>query len=493
MYNERDRAREYLDIAGVILLALDTDGKVILINKYGAEIIGAEAEDIIGKPWFDTFILESDREDIAAVSAQIVAGDLPPVEYYENKIMTVSGEIRLVAWHNAILRDKAGFITGTLSSGQDITAQRKAEETLKYQAYLLDSVSDAIISCDTNFVIESWNTAAEMMYGWSADEVIGKLYQDILQPVYSDKTHELTGQPFASTGSWRGEAVHRRKDGTTLNVLAEVAQLVDKIGNQTGIVSANRDITERVLAEQALTRRLAMEELVTSISTRFVTVTPDNFTEQIDQTLKDLGEFFDVDRCHLIFTMPASDSIDHTYEWCYGEVASRADQIQGLSLEPFHWVMDKLLQMETVHVSRMEDLPPEAHIEKAYWQRNGVLSVLSIPIAHHDSLAGILGFSMTRAEMTWSDEDLRLMKLVGEMITNVLARFEARQTLTVYARQLEEMVQARTQALQLAQEKLLRREKLAFLGQFAGSIGHEVAEPTWFDKKCSIHLADAFK
>lgn len=474
---ERDQAREYLDIAGVILLALNTEGEITLINKRGAEIIGTETGDIVGMPWFETFIPESDREAVSAVYARIISGDLPPVEYFGNKIMTVNGEIRLVAWHNAILRDEAGCITGTLSSGEDITARRQAEETLKRQAYLLNSVSDAIISSNPDYIIESWNDAAERMYGWSAEEVIGKSYQDVLQPVYRDKTREVVLEAFWSTGSWHGEVLHRCKDGTTIPILAEVAQLVDENGNETGLVSANRDISERVRAEQALIRRLAMEELVTSISTRFVTITPDDFTERIDQTLKGLGEFFDVDRCHLLFTAPINDFIDHTYEWCAGAVTARADQVQGLSLEPFQWVMGKLHRMEIVHVPRMEGLPLEAHIEKTYWQANGVLSVLSIPIEHHESLAGILGFSMTRTEMTWSDEDLRLMKLVGEMITHVLNRFEARQTLTAYAGQLETMVQTRTQALQNAQEQLLRREKLAMMGQLAGGIGHEIRNP----------------
>jgi PAS domain S-box-containing protein len=126
----RNRARQYLDIAGVILVAIDADRRVTLINQKGCEVLQGTATEIIGKDWFETFVPEQIRRDVVDGFQQLMAGELEPMEYFENPVLTQSGEKRLVAWHNALLKDDKGRITGTLSSGEDITEKKHAEEQI---------------------------------------------------------------------------------------------------------------------------------------------------------------------------------------------------------------------------------------------------------------------------------------------------------------------------------------------------------------------------
>ncbi|MFQ6044534.1 MAG: PAS domain S-box protein [Candidatus Poribacteria bacterium] len=72
---ERDMAQKYLDIAGVIFAAIDTDGKVILINKKGSEILGYKEEEIIGKNWFDDFIPERIKDEVKEVFTRSIIYD----------------------------------------------------------------------------------------------------------------------------------------------------------------------------------------------------------------------------------------------------------------------------------------------------------------------------------------------------------------------------------------------------------------------------------
>ena len=125
---EKDTAQQYLDIAGVMLVAIDKTGKVVLINKKGCEILGYEEEEIIGKNWFKNFIPEWLRKDLIPISKQLLAGDVEVAEYYENPILAKSGKERMIAWHNTIIKDGDGNIIGHLSSGEDITDQLRAEE-----------------------------------------------------------------------------------------------------------------------------------------------------------------------------------------------------------------------------------------------------------------------------------------------------------------------------------------------------------------------------
>jgi PAS domain S-box-containing protein len=128
---ERDRAQKYLDVAEVIIVAINAKGQVTLINPKGCAVLGYEEKDILGRDWFDLILPATLRREVRAVFRKLMAGEIEPVEYYENPIRTERGEERLIAWHNAVLRDDAGDIVGTLSSGEDVTERRRAEEALR--------------------------------------------------------------------------------------------------------------------------------------------------------------------------------------------------------------------------------------------------------------------------------------------------------------------------------------------------------------------------
>ena len=131
LQKERDMAQMYLDIAGVALVVIDADQKVSLINKKGCDILGYNENEIIGKNWFDSFIVERDRAEVKAVFDKLMTGEIEPVEYFENSVLTKSGEEKLIAWHNAPLKDEKGKILATISSGEDITERKRAEDQIK--------------------------------------------------------------------------------------------------------------------------------------------------------------------------------------------------------------------------------------------------------------------------------------------------------------------------------------------------------------------------
>jgi PAS domain S-box-containing protein len=128
---ERDRAQKYLDVAEVMLVALNSDQTVALINKKGCEVLGYSEEEIIGKNWFDNFLPERIRDRVKSVFKKLMNGDITPVEYFQNPILTNTGTERIIEWHNTILTDDSKTIIGTLASGEDITERKRAEEEKK--------------------------------------------------------------------------------------------------------------------------------------------------------------------------------------------------------------------------------------------------------------------------------------------------------------------------------------------------------------------------
>ncbi len=128
---EKEKAEEYLAIAEVILLVIDDEQHVTMINRKGCEILGYESHEIIGTNWFENYLPERYQGQIYEYWDQLKLGIAEGLTSFENPVITRGGEERLIAWNNTILRDMDGNFTGTLSSGQDITEQKQAEEALK--------------------------------------------------------------------------------------------------------------------------------------------------------------------------------------------------------------------------------------------------------------------------------------------------------------------------------------------------------------------------
>lgn len=127
--------RRYLDAAQTFMVALDAEGRITLLNRKGCELLGYAGEELLGRNWFASCLPQPEGMDtVYPVFRKLMAGDLQAVEYCENTVLCRDGRRRLIAWRNACLTDGSGRIVGTLSSGEDITERREAEETLRGQS-----------------------------------------------------------------------------------------------------------------------------------------------------------------------------------------------------------------------------------------------------------------------------------------------------------------------------------------------------------------------
>jgi PAS domain S-box-containing protein len=128
---QKQIAELYFDVAGVIMVVLNDKAEVVRINKKGCSLLGYEADEIIGKNWFNNFLPMEEREEVGKVYRQIMNGNIAPVEYFENAVVARDGTLRTISWHNTMILDDNDQALGTLSSGEDITERKKAEEQLK--------------------------------------------------------------------------------------------------------------------------------------------------------------------------------------------------------------------------------------------------------------------------------------------------------------------------------------------------------------------------
>ena len=129
---------------------------------------------------------------------------------------------------------------------------RELDDTLLYKETILENINDAVISTDLNFNITSWNKAAEKIYGWKKNEVLGKPVHEITKLEYPNDNMEDVVFDFFKVGFWNGEVIQKTKNGSRLWIFASVSLIKDKMGNQIGAVSVNHDITNRKEIEEKL-------------------------------------------------------------------------------------------------------------------------------------------------------------------------------------------------------------------------------------------------
>ncbi len=127
---EKERTQQYLDIANTMIVVVNRNGIIELINNKGCELLGISEKDALGRDWFEMTIPDDQRQFIRSFFQNTIKESHPVPDYFENEIITQKGEKRLVAWRNAFLLDEQGEISGTISSGVDITEQRAAEERI---------------------------------------------------------------------------------------------------------------------------------------------------------------------------------------------------------------------------------------------------------------------------------------------------------------------------------------------------------------------------
>ncbi|MDY6904725.1 MAG: PAS domain S-box protein [Thermodesulfobacteriota bacterium] len=180
---QKEKAERYLNLAGVMFIGLDADGNVYLANQKACKILEYDETGILGRNWFDNFIPRSMKNEIRGIFDKLMAGQLEEVEYIENSVISRSGREKFIAWHNTFIFDDYGNITGTLSSGEDITDRKRLESQLQ-QTQKMEAIGNLAggIAHDFNNILFPIIGLAELLI---EDLPAGSMEQDNAKEILS--------------------------------------------------------------------------------------------------------------------------------------------------------------------------------------------------------------------------------------------------------------------------------------------------------------------
>ncbi len=255
-------SRTFLDSALDCIITMDASGRVQEFNPASERVFGFTRNEAVGKELAELIIPPRLRErHRQGLARYLKTGEGPLIgKLIEIEALRRDGsEIMVALAINATQVNGSPIFTAYL---RDITERKRAEETNRRLAAIIESSGDAIISKDLDELVTSWNKEAERLFGYSADEIIGKPITVLVPPDRHNEELGIIERLRQGERVLRYETVYFRKDGSALNVSLAVWPIKDETGNVIGASKIARDITERIRAERRRTTQYAVTNLL---------------------------------------------------------------------------------------------------------------------------------------------------------------------------------------------------------------------------------------
>lgn len=245
----RDFLENLFMTSGDGIMVSDSKGYVVRVNRAVMEMLGYTYEEIIGKHTAELAPQDKRNQEIGIMMMTDLR-EKGVVKNFEANWLRKDGSLCPIELNVTMLKDGEGKNIGAVSIIRNITDRKKAEEQIHFQANLLQQVSDAIVSSDQDFHITSWNKAAEKIYGWKAEEVLGTSIVELLKTKFVNHEREEVFQQIFERGYFEGELIQWHKDGRELHILGSISLLKNTEGKVIGFVAIGHDITAWKLAEE---------------------------------------------------------------------------------------------------------------------------------------------------------------------------------------------------------------------------------------------------
>jgi PAS domain S-box-containing protein len=232
------------------IFLLDPEGRVMTWNESAARIKGYRPEEIIGQPIAVFYTPEEIERDEPRLNLEAAAatGSHSSAGWRVRKDGSrFWAEIVFTA-----IYDQQHRLQAFAKITRDRTEQKIAQEKIAYFARLIEDTSDAIFSTDSKGAINTWNRAAESLFGYSAAEVIGRPATDLMRPQMSEDVQEPIRRQLEEKGYWKGEIVYQDSGGEKHTILQSVSDTRDAEGNPGGYVIVGRDVTQWKKVEEQL-------------------------------------------------------------------------------------------------------------------------------------------------------------------------------------------------------------------------------------------------
>ncbi len=361
-------------------------------------------------------------------------------------IKTKSGLTWLSVNLNPVKSDRDG--DNILVSFTDITNLISVQDNLSKRSKAIEQAQDGMAILDNQGKYLYLNMSHAQIYGYeSPAELIGRSWRELYEEQELERFDNRIMPEVFSSGKWSGEAIGRKKDGSTFAQEISLSVLDDG-----GIICIVRDITYRFNRDKMLQDRLRFEEVLSSVS-RILLQTEEN---AIVKSLMEVLPLSGADRIYIFQNHHDQNGnllSTQTHEVCREGIESQLNNPE-LSNFPMSEVprWKRALSQGDPIMGLIRDFPPE---EKAFLEPQGIISILVLPIFTFRGWIGFIGFDVTSEERIWQDEDIALLSALADITGSHIDR-----------RNREKALQHEKMHLQWSEANLEEAQSIAHLGSW---------------------------
>ncbi len=354
-------------------------------------------------------------------------------------------------WSRVVLETLAAQIGSAISRLKVQDALQRAE---REKAIILNTMGQIVTYHDVSHRIRWANQVALDALNMTVDEIVGRRCYEL----WEGAAMPCKGCPVdlaLRTGSSQETEIVGYNGGTWL-VRGEPVQ--DDAGRLLGVVELAVDITRRKHDEEELRRRLRFEGLITSISTDFANLQPEQIEAGVERALAGIGSFVQADRCYVYMLHDDGTKMSKVREWCADGIDCVPNRVWDVDPGGIALGMDLLRRTGFICIPSVQKLQGAEAEARRVLELVSIKSMLCAPIMIGGELLGMLGVSAVREERTWPNDAEPLLKIAAEILANALER-----------RRASDVMRER-----LAFETLLSELSATFINLPAGQVDGEI-------------------
>ena len=440
-YKNEEYFRLFMETAPIGVILADQDQRLLYINRKFIDLFGYTMEDIPTlKAWWDLACPEQkERKRIKKIwnrEVEKAVFEDNEIEPLEHPVLCKDGTVRYAELRlNAI--GNLNVVLFTDITDRKIAGQKLKESEEKFKS-MAENSPIAIMIHQDDYVVYT-NPAGEYLSGYTREELYRMRFWDIIHPDFQSlvrtrgRNRQAGGSPPPRydfkiiTKSGAEKWVTISGSATTFNGKAAA--------NVTVI-----DITDRKMAVESLKFQLKFEKLVSDVSAALVSVSPEMLDDSIAHILRLCGEFIDADRSYLFRFSDDGQTLEDFNEWCSEGIPSQLHRFSNFSIFKRPWWTRRLKEDGMIIITSLDQMPPEAGREKEEFEIQGIKSLLEIAVVREGKLRRVLGFDSVKKEKNWSEEQIALLRVVAEIVSNAVSRQRAEKALKISEAKYKEIL-----------------------------------------------------
>lgn len=384
----------------------------IYTNPAGEKITGRTADEICAMKFWELVTPEY-QPLIRERGKKRQLGEQVPTSY-EFQIQHKSGHAVWVMLNGGRMFYK-GKPAGLVSIA-DISKRKAFEEQLNEQTARMNAVlaalPDLLFVCDRDGTFLEFFAQSTSLFAIPPEKVKGSNIRDIYDPQESER------QLVAFRKCLDEQKTVTIEYALILNEKQHYFEARLSPIDQNRLLTIVRDITQSTLLNQQIEYLSQLQQLLTKLSNKFINIDASHVDEAIAEAIKEIGEFTQVDRVYIFEYLWEKQIMTNTYEWCAEGITPEIENLKSVPNNMIPEWVNAHKKGETIDIPQVNALDPESNLRKIL-EPQGIKSLTTLPMIYEEKCLGYIGLDAVKKERIWTAEEITILKLFAELLTNL--------------------------------------------------------------------------